>query len=308
MKKLHLIYAATLSLIMGLGFVACGEDDPTPKPDVTPDVPTTKGWSGETKDGVAYYTLENDADLEDGEYNSYFAFTLGNSKVKAATFSVITGSNAEAQVLAKLFNNGTWISEEDDANVKAPRKVAGAINNVRKIAKKLAATRANELLPIPVSVSGKVVYVNIDKLKGLNFAEIKNLIEFWDTDSEITADKFIFGKWDEKKGKYLCEDMALIGVTYEVNVEFDSNDICKSYVTTITCPSTSWAEVMEQSLEEQIEVFEDIFGRRPVIDRSSNKVTLEAAIVSDVNKEDIVYTLQQLDWINNMPMFYQIID
>ncbi len=311
MKKNHLIYAAAAALTLGFGFTACGDDDPAEKVEknpqiVTTNVPSTLGWSQNDSEGIAYYTVTNDADLEDGEYNSYFGFAIKGDKVKAAVFSLVTGSEAEAATIAKLFNNGTWISEEDEADLKAPaRKVAGALGrNLRAAVKKVANTRANMLLPIPVLVSGKVIYINIPQLEGLSVAEVKNVMLYWNTDANIDADKFIFGKWDEKKGTYTCTNMGGVNITYVVNVEFNSNEYCTKYLTTVTCPNPSWAQVMYSSLEDQCDTFEDMFGRRPVLSITGNVVSVDAAIINDVKKESIENALMQLDWINNMPMLY----
>lgn len=314
MKKLGFFYAAAISMTMGLGFVACGDDEPADGTSaiVTPTVSNTLGWS--SADGVDTYTIENDANLADGDFNYYFSLSSKSNKVKEAVFTMVTLNSNVANRLAAMLNDGSWVAlDEEEAMAVKSHKAAASHRkfdvNLGKILRKMLATRASGLtsLPLPVNVQGACIYVTIPGLEGKATSLAKNVINYWcDYDSEIQPSEFVFGTWDGST--YICNNMAGIGVTYKVVTSYDADGYCDSYVTSITCPNASWAALLEAEMNELAGDFKDFFGAAPTINRNGNTVSVNAVIVDKMEKEYIVALLQSFDWINNAPFLYQIAD
>lgn len=310
MKKLSFFYAAALSMTLGLGFVACGDDNDEPAI-VLPPVPATEGWSTAT-DGTVIYTVDNDADTED-ELDSYYSFKVNKNKVSEALYVGVAYNEQIAKQLGNLFQTGQWADmDEDEAGLAPARQTKranisrGFTNNLRGVIRTLKATRAESyILPFSVNVSGRNIYITIPAFEGKSLESVKNVINYWEGNGEVEPSDFMFGTWDGTT--YTCNNIAGVGVNYKVVTAYNSDNECTSYVTTVACPNSSWAAVYKKSLEEQASGFEEMFGKAPIITQNGNTITVEAAIVDMIEKEYIVMLLQEFDWLNNEPFLRQIL-
>lgn len=310
------------ALFTAVSFTSCSDDDDdnggggSDEGGLVDSTLPSEGWSGSELNGVLTYVPEADEP-------SYFAFKFENGICKNAVYNFVCESDAEARYMYSVLKDGTWVDliDDDESDYYAESvRTAGvadaslknaplfSASKVVEVAGKFAgATRAGDFLAkYDVSRDGKVVYVNIDCLKGKTSAQVKYVANAWvkGFENEVPS-SFLFGTWNEASGTYTCTDLYGIGAKYEVKVS-TANGFVTKYVTTLTMPSDSWAVLIERSMEESVDGYEQIFGASPTIVREGNKVSLNAIIIGQVSTETVMDILYVIDYMNNIPFLYSM--
>lgn len=300
--------------MMVMGLVSCKSDDPdvggtiSNKEMIDPEIPAKTGWSGSTRDGIAKYVPAGDESGYD-EPDGYYSFEMKNGICESAVYNMVMESAMEAKVFANMLNSGTWIDSDDDFDTDLTSTRSEILPKIFNIAKKAllpvsmpVSTRASLVLPIPVRQEGKVIYMVIPNAKGLSMDDLRTLMDLWSGRLTEVPDRVIFGKYEN--GVYTCENMRGMNMKYVVTTEFDSGGICTKYTTSITLPNEGWAKLYYLTYQDQLEDFEEQYGRCPELTLDGTTVVLDALILADIEKEDIDAMIYALDWINNCPILY----
>lgn len=311
MKKFYLLLASFLT-ISSMALTSCNGDDKD-EPEKTDDkelvstkVPLEEGWSGNGQNGILKYAPD---DFEEDDINSYFAFDMKDGECDKAVYNIVMPDAQTAKYLASQFNNGTWLDLDDDDfyDVRATRsgKVTFAQRVLNQI-KKLKATRAESMftLPIPVQCNGRVLYIVLPNFKGTNSSDLKKVVEYWTGNGITIPDHVLFGEY--KNGVYTCKNMHGMNIDYKVETQFNSDNICTKYTTTMTFPTNDWAVFFYQVYESQLDDYEESFGRRPELTKKGNSVILDAVIIGDVTRQIIDDLIYSLDWMNNCPLLFSM--
>lgn len=310
MKKFYVFSMFAIMLGVVVSFSSCSKDDDgVTEGLVSEKVPSQKGWSGSTENGICTYTPNYDDEDVDG----YYAFSFKDGICDDAVYNMIFETEADAKDAANLLNNGTFedldaLDEEDEiyetgANM-AVAKALNQVNVIRKaILKKQKASRA-DLIGISCTQEGKVVFFKIECLKGKNGETVKMVVDSWETglDNDVLPEEPIFGTYDSTSGKYTLNNiMGLKNSKYEITVGFESDKV-SSFVTAVTLPNASWAEYLESDLSAQADDYYEMFGAAPKIKREGSKITVEAVILdTNISKSDILKYIVVLDFMLNMP-------
>lgn len=327
MKK-FLIFFVSILAVSSLTLTSChsGDDDPiivdndgndndpdndkddTDKVDndelVSPDVPKAEGWSGDNTDGILKYSP--DGYYED-DVNSYFAFEVKKGKCQKGVYNVVMPTAAQAKQLASMLNDGTWIGDIELENLYRPQSRSG-VNSLTDRAlrhiQKFNRTRAGFTLPIPVTCNGRVLYISLPNIKGIDVSDLEDVMDYWNGYSYVVPDHVLFGTYEN--GVYKCKNMHGLNIDYLVETKFNNGGICVKYTTTISFPTDDWAEFYYMAYEEQLDDFENTFGRRPDLKKEGKKIILDAVIIGDVTRKDINDLIYALDWMNNCPFLYNL--
>lgn len=316
MKK-FLTYCVACAALLTLGLSSCksGDDDEFKVPEelkalVTDNVPKSEGWTGNSENGVLKYMPE---EYDDEDFNSYFAFDMHNGSCETAVYNVVFPKESFARQFAKMLNDGSWIDDDDDDddyydddNYRSLKSVATSSTKAKTILKSLRkATRANDLtLPIPVKQTGKIIYIVIPNIKGISAADLRTVMNYWTGNSFREPDRVLFGKYEN--GIYTCNNCRGLNMDFLITTQFNAQGFCTKYETSITMPTTAWAEAMYEEYEESMWEYEEKFGKRPTLTLNGRTVTLDAVIQGDITHAQIDSIIYALDWINNCPILFQL--
>lgn len=292
-----------------MGFTACSnDDDPTQGVEeglVSETVPSTEGWSGSLENGIATYTPSGYYD-----YDGYYAFSFKDGICGDAVFNMICESEEEASYLCDLLNNGSFDDlETKSCSTEAPETsvLAQSLKLLKLVKKTLAKgqpeTRA-DLLGISCSQSGKVVFFKLECFRNKSGEVVRTAINAWESDFDISSlpETPLFGTYDRSTGKYVNDNiMGIANTKYEISTQF-SGDILTEFVTTLSLPNATWATLLEESFNEQVQDYIDIFGDAPEISRNGNTVTVKAIIVGEVQRVFVEQYIVMLDLIMNKPI------
>lgn len=274
------------------------------------------GWSGDMQNGTVTYCPEivdnSDAEDEDEmDCQTYYAFDFENGSCKNAVFDMICPSESMAKQLETIFKNGTWAAMDDDDEYDDEYDVR-AFASVRRAGRQIKAmTRAGSDfnlrdLSLPVMRSGKVLYIYIECLKGKSGDDVKSLVLHWEGKSTVIPDRIIAGSWDDKTGRYVNNNLLALGIGYEINTTYDEDNLLKSYVTTITFPNTTWAQVMYGEIESMNRDVASETGLYPKATLSGKTLKEESVISGDVTKERTLQLITAIDWGMSRPFFVSI--
>lgn len=293
------------------GLTSCLNDDPTLEVEeglVSETVPTQMGWSGSTENGICTYAPENSDDA-----SGYYAFSFKDGVCSDAVYNMVCDSEMEAIAIVELINKGDFDYDEDEeysAVLKSPAFALAArqlalMKNI--ILENQQATRA-DFTGITCSREGKVVFVKIDCFKNKDGEVVKQVVGAWDTGININniPESPIFGTYDKATGKYTLKNiLGIDGSVYDINVSFE-NDILISLSTSVTMPTESWADIMEESLNEEIESYREIFGEGVYAVRNGNKITVNANVNGEVSRDLVEKYIIVIDIMMNKPFFVGI--
>lgn len=312
MKRFYTCIVAVATML-ALGFTSCksGDDDdfeplsPEVKELVSSKVPS-EGWSGNSQNGVYKY-VPSSYDSDDA--NTYFAFQMKGGVCDKAVLNVVLESSAQARQIARMLNDGTWVDFDDEDDEEDFKTVAdspacdftSAI--IRKI-KAVSASRSGTVLPIPVQQDGRVVFIMLYNLEGLSADELSAVMDLWSGKTMTIPDHVIFGTYEN--GVYTCKNMHGMNIDYLIETDFNTSGFCTRYSTSITLPTEGWAELYFDMYEEQIQQFEEMFGRRPDLRINGKTIILDAIIIGDVPKSEIDAMICAMDWMNNCPLLYHM--
>lgn len=262
------------------------------------------GWSGNLQNGVVTYVpyIVDEEDAED-EWQPYYAFNFSNGICQDAVFSLIFPNEEFAKYMANLFQSGEWatMDEDDDDyddydDYSYARKIQSRVKTMTR-----ATTDLNVRdLALPVKRNGRVLYITIDCLKGKSGSTLQNIIIFWLT-GEGTPE-IVMGNWDDAKGRYTINNVFGLGINYVINTTFEES-ILTEYVTTMTFPNNTWANMMYEQLEEQNQQIGSIFGLYPEAEINGNVVSENAAIYGEVTKAQTMELIADIDWSFSRPFF-----
>lgn len=312
MFKTSIYVVCCLSLI---SLSSCSDDDDDEDGVLSELVSTTipnKGWSGSTTNGICTYR-SNDIS-EDDEFSSYYAFAFENGKCTNAVFNVVCENEAAAKHLSQMLNSGEWANEdEEEYNYISLLKNRQNLVSIQAARNAKVITRSANVMGITCTQDGKIVYFKVEAVKGLDGETVKYVMETWDTglDYDILPEKTIFGTWNEATGKYTSNSIFAIPDTkIELETAFNSSDILTKYIATFTLPNGEWAEMIEESLREQADVYRELVGINMEIVRNGNLVTSNIQDVEGVNntKEYIVKMIVAMDILNARPIGTMIWD
>lgn len=312
--KRFFIGIVAVAAMLALGFTSCksGDDDdyeplsPEVKELVNPRIPSA-GWSGNSQNGVYKYSPSFD-DTEDTD--SYFAFRMKDGVCVDAVLNVVFETSAQARQIARMLNDGTWVNYDDDDDDEEDWKTVGgrpacdftsAI--IRKV-KAVSASRSGTVLPIPVRQDGRVVFIMLGNLEGLTADELSTVMDLWSGKTATVPNHVIFGTYEN--GVYSCRNMHGMNIDYLIETDFNTSGFCTRYSTSITLPTEGWAELYFDMYEEQIQQFEEMFGRRPDLRINGKTIVLDAIIIGDVPRYEVDAMIYTMDWMNNCPLLYNI--
>lgn len=290
-----------------------GDDEPGISSNLTSGtMPSKTGWSGNFDNGVATYTDSNHNDPD--EVLAYMAFSFKDGICTEGVVNLVLPSEATAKQLADIMNSGDWsdLDEDDDYDDDDTRstgeKSIFEIKCTRALLK--TATRSDaESLPINVSRDGNVVYMVIPNIEGLTSDDIKTAVSAWTT-GDYPSDKVMFGKYED--GVYICNNMRGIGMDYRIDTAYNSNGFCTKYTTTVKMPTNAWAQVMYQSLYEDIQYnknqYLQIYGGLPELTISGSTIVLNAIIKGDLTEPQIFSMIVAIDWMNNSPILWDLFE
>lgn len=311
-----------MSFMLGLlvsvfALTACSSDDDNdgdvPSALVSNDMPKTDGWNGDLQNGISTYVpyLAEDED----DFQPRYAFDFKDGTCQNAVFSLICPNEYIAKEMARMFQDGTWLSElgedKDEDDYYDEYYGARAKASIRKMQTHLkAVTRAAtdynpEDLKMPVLYSGKVLYITVDCLKGKRGNTLKAIVIFWQT-GEGTPE-IVMGKWDDAANRYTCGNLLGLGINYEINTAFESDSLT-NYVTEMTFLNKSWANMIFEQLEEQNQEIEAKVKLRPKATLNGKTVKEEAVILGRVTKAETLEIIAMLDWLMARPFFTAFAD
>lgn len=325
MKKLSFVFDAVRSSVLcmvlllsatAVGFASCGDDEEdggTPPVDglVSATIPS-EGWSGSPTDGICTYRSENAYDDED--FSCYYAFAFENGKCVDGVFNVVCDREEDASDICKMLNSGAWAEEddEDDYDLTKAKSRTNALSIRKKLHAKVVrsvvkSTRAANVMGITCTQDGKIVYFRLEAIKGLGGEDVKYIMKAWDTglNMDTLPEKPMFGTWNETTGKYTSNSIyAIPGTKVEIETAFNSSDIVTKYAATFILPNDLWAEMIEESLRNQAEGWQQLGNIELNIVRNENVVTTNIVNVEIANtsKEYLVKMIIALDILNARPI------
>lgn len=315
MKKQYLWGFFVMMLGFFVGLTSCESSDPSLEAEdglVSETVPTQKGWSGSTENGICTYAPEVGDDA-----SGYYAFSFKDGVCSDAVYNMLFDSEVEAKIFVETVNKGNLGIDEDEEDVPDYSEIAKSPAfelSVRQLAlmKKIilenqVATRG-DFTGITCSRDGKVVFIKIDCLKNKDGEIVKQVVEAWDTGLNINnlPESPIFGKYDKAAGKYTMNNvLGIEGSVYEINVAFE-NDILTSLSTSVTMPTESWARSLKESLSEEISSFNEIYGQNAEISCVGNKITVNADVSEEVSREYVEKYIIAIDILMNRPFLADI--
>ena len=268
---------------------------------ISPNVPE-QGWTSDAREGVLKYSPD---DYESGEANGYFAFEMRNGLCEEAVYNVVMPDPLSAKILAEQLNTGTWIQDNDFITRASGCKVICNLSqNILQTLNPTNLTRASLTLPIPVSRSGRVLYVSIPNIKGLSETDLYEIMDVWCGNVYDIPRHVMFGKYEN--GVYTCSNMRGLGMDYEIETEYNQSGCCVLYRTMITLPTKGWAELIYSEYEDQMWDFEQQFGDRPKLSIEGNTVIMDALILGDLYKSDVDTLIYSIDWLNNAPFLFNL--
>ena len=303
--------------VAALTFSSCSSDDnesPVSGELVSDVVPSNEGWSGNSANGVSTYLPDGAEDAE-----VYYAFSFSDGVCTDAVFNVVCSSAEEAGYIASMLNSGAWAEEEDEeeedyyslknAESSLNQQVLFQTSSVKKALSRQAASlsRASSLA-IACTQQGKVVFFKLDALKGCSLEDVKYVMEVWNNglQYENLPSHCIFGEWNASTGKYTANNVyGFLNTKYEITTQYDGNYL-DEFKTTLTMPNQDWAMIIEESWLEQQYEYEEMFGSAPEVTRSGNRVTMEALILDEVDKEQTLQLIIALDILNHTPLYISI--
>lgn len=295
---------------------ACSDDDDENDglvPGLVSSTVPTEGWSGSTTNGICTYRPGN-IDPEDEDFSCYYAFSFENGKCTDGVFNVVCESENVAKQLSQMLNDGSWVDEGDEedysmSQLKNDRNpvLMQALRCFKTIKTAVKSTRAVDVMGITCTQEGRIVYFRVEAVKGLDGEDVKYVMKAWNTGLEMSTlpEKTIFGTWDEAAGKYTSNSIyAIPGTKVEIATAFSSLNILTKYVITYTLPNVTWAAVIEESLEEQLEGYEELTGIEFAISRTDNIVTVNMRNVEIANttKEYLIKMIIAMDILNARPI------
>lgn len=302
--------------VMMFGFLvsltSCESDEPSLEAEdglVSETVPTQKGWSGSTENGICTYAPETDVD----DISGYYAFSFKNGVCSDAVYNMVCDSELQAIAVVEMINKGEFDYDEDEdisgysAIAKSPALALSArqLELMKKIMLENQQTTRADFTGITCSREGKVVFIKVDCFKNKDGETIKKVVEIWDTELyyDNLPDAPVFGTYDKAAGKYTLKNiLGIDGSTYEINTSFE-NDLLKSLSTSVTMPTESWAQMLEASLREEFSGYQEIFGQEPEINRQGKKITVNAIVSGEVARETVENYIIVIDIMMNKPFF-----
>ena len=324
MKKTNFLWSLLTLLMVGVmsfTLVSCSSDDDggnTPPPSGSGGLVSTvipdEDWSGDMQNGTATYVpyaAEDDEDIM-----PYYAFNFKDGTCTEAVFDIVCPNEQFAKMLEQAFKDGSWTimgddddddddyddyEDYDDYAYRSKAFSANMRSHLKAMTRAASDINLRDLA-LPVKRSGKVLYFYIDCLKGLNGADVKELVNRWSGMSYDTPTKVLVGNYNEATGRYTCNKMHGIDVKYEINTTYENN-LLKTYVTNVTFPNRTWAQMMYENLEEQNSSLGSYFGVYPEATISGNKVTENAVVIGDVTKEQTLEMIAYIDQLNSQPIY-----
>lgn len=305
------IYVACCCSLINLSSCSDNDDDNTPTSGLVSSTIPSTGWSGSTTNGICTYRSNNTS--EDDEFSCYYAFAFENGKCKEGVFNVVCENETYAKYISQMLNSGDWATEDDEdyslsllKNKQSPI-LAQALQCTKAIQSAAKSTRATNVMGISCTQDGKIVYFKIDAVKGLDGDDVKYVMNAWDTGLDINnlPEEPLFGTWDASTGKYTTNSInAIPNTKIEIETEFNSSDILTKYAATFTLPNEIWAEMIEESLREQAEGYEQLAGIELEITRTGNVVTTNNRNIetSSTTKEYLVKMIVAIDILNARPI------
>lgn len=299
-----------MALCATMNFTSCSSDDPTENNTVTEGLveqtlPTETGWSGSFENGITTYT----PNISGADYPTYYAFSFENGVCNDAVYNVICEDETEASYFCNLLNNGTFDDmESDDYSYQANKtsvlsQSLRQLNAFKQVALKNNKASRADMLGISCSQNGKVVFCKLNVFVGKDGEAVKATIDVWggQLDFNNLPDTPLFGTYDSNTGTYTNNSiMGIANSKYEIHTQYDGDNI-DEFITTLTLPNPSWAELAQELLSEQTSDYVEMFGSAPQITVTGNQVSIEAVIVGDVPKEIIEKYIVVLDMILNQP-------
>lgn len=316
MKKILYMLMVSIMIPMSVLNTSCSkdsDDEPSGSSSLTSGtMPSKTGWSGNFDNGVATYTdnYHNDPD----EIPAYMAFSFKNGICTKGVVNIVLSSDAIAKQLADAMNSGDWSSLGDDDDYESYGTRSVDSKSIFEIKCTRAMLKGNtrsdaESLPINVSREGNVVYMVIPNIEGLTSDDIKTVVKAWTT-GNYPSDKVMFGKYEN--GVYTCNNMRGMGMDYRIDTEYNSNGFCTKYITTIKMPTQAWAQVMYQSLYEDIQYnksqYLQLYGALPDLSISGTSIVLKAVIKGDLTESNIFAMIVAVDWMNNSPILWDLFE
>lgn len=316
MKKILYMLMVSILIPMSIVTTSCskdGDDEPGVSTNLTSaTMPSKVGWSGNFDNGIATYTDNNHNDPD--EIPAYMAFSFKNGICNKGVVNLVLPSEAIAKQFAEMMNSGDWSGLEDDDDYDDYSTRSSVSKSIFKIectrSMLKSATRSNEeSLPINVSRDGNVVYMVITCVEGLTSDEIKTVVTAWTT-GNYPSDRVMFGKYEN--GVYVCNNMRGIGMDYRIDTSYNSDGFCTKYTTTVKMPTRAWAQVMYQSLYEDIQYnktqYLQIYGGLPELSISGTTIILDAVINGDLTESQVFSTIVAIDWMNNSPILWDMFE
>ena len=320
MTKKSFIWAFLAMLVtaaISISFTACSSDDDDngggdPSGDVAGLVSETApslGWSGDMQNGTVTYCprIVDNSDAED-EYDmdaqTYYAFDFKDGKCQAAVFDMICPSEKLAKQLETAFRDGTWATMDDEYDVRRNTFLQRVKEQV-KVATRAGSDNSLQDLALLVYRNGRVIYILIDCLKGKSGDDVQSLVLYWEGKSAIIPNNIIAGTWDDQTGIYTNNYILAWGITYRINTVFENN-LLKDYVTTMTFPNQTLAEVMYQAIEEQNRQIGAQTGLYPKATLDGKTLKEIAVIYGDLTKEQTLQLITAIDWMLSRPFFISL--
>lgn len=301
------LFVLAIALCVTVSLSSCdSDDDPTENVTeglVNETLPTQEGWSGSFEDGICTYTPTNY-----GDYPSYYAFSFKEGNCEDAVFNVICGSEAEANYLCNMMNNGSFDDmEEDDYSYQAAKTSVLAqslhqMNAIKQMALKNSKSSRADLIGISCSQSGKVIFFKLKCFTGKDGETIKMAVEAWNVGIETLPEAPLFGTYDRNTGNYTNDNiMGIPNSKYEIKTQYESDKLTQ-FVTKLTLPNASWAALLTETFNEQADDYIAMFGEAPQISQEGNQVTVQAVILGDVNRKTVEEYIIVLDLLMNRPI------
>ena len=276
----------------------------------------TDGFSPIVDNGVVTYYVENEY-LDDDEPKTYMAFEMTSGSVKEAALNLVFDKEGEAKQWYELFSKLTvedLLYEDDDdyddddwysasLGKKTSTLQHSSINrNVHRLLSNFSTTSASgERLDLSVSRRGKVVYFDLETLKGVHKDDLKNLIYIWTGAAGWLVEypqleHFVFGSYDERSGVYTAPGIYNIkGTAYRIETSYNSEGYLNKFNTIMTLPSAQLAQFIAEEFADLSFSVGTGYIYSPNVSLSGNTITVEAAIIGDITPEMTLSILYQLD-------------
>ena len=105
-----------------VGLTSCESSDPSLEAEdglVSETVPTQKGWSGSTENGICTYAPEVGDDA-----SGYYAFSFKDGVCSDAVYNMLFDSEVEAKIFVETVNKGNLGIDEDEEDVPDYSEIA----------------------------------------------------------------------------------------------------------------------------------------------------------------------------------------